>query len=67
MKDFLHFAFGFLYTRNWNTGVMELSRTRVIIFCSAVLFLLLFLLVIGLLQAPVEVNATEIAYSQTLK
>jgi|GEM_PF-665184 len=56
MKDFTQFAFGFLYTRNWNTGQLELSRSRVTIFCTGIFMVLLSLTIISFLQAPIEVE-----------
>ena len=57
MKSFLTFAFGFLYTRNWHTGQKELSQSRLVIFGCGAAFILISLLLIGLLQAPVEAVA----------
>lgn len=51
---FLQFVFQFLYTRNWHTGELELSRPRVAVFGSALLLILLGLLIVTILQAPVE-------------
>ncbi len=58
MKDFLRFAFGFLYTRNWHTGEKELSHSRLVIFACGAAFVVVSLVVIGFLQAPVEAVAT---------
>jgi len=57
MKDFIQFAFGFLFVRNWDTGRKELSRARTTIFCVAVFLVLFALIIISILQAPVEVVA----------
>jgi hypothetical protein len=59
MKSFATFAFGFLYTRNWHTGKPELSRSRMMIFCGGLFLLMFSLVIISILQAPIEVsNAT---------
>jgi hypothetical protein len=50
---FWQFVFFFLYVRDWHTGRMELSRPRLAIFCGAVFFVLLALLLISIMQAPV--------------
>jgi len=57
MKDFIQFAFGFLFVRNWDTGRKELSRARTTVFCVAIFLVLFALTVISVLQAPVEVFA----------
>jgi hypothetical protein len=57
MKSFWEFAFSFLYTRNWNTGKKELSRSRTAVFCGGVFLVLLALTLISILQAPVVVMA----------
>jgi len=54
MKNFLRFAFSFLYIRNWHTGRREISQSRLVIFACATVFLLVSLTAIGFLQAPVE-------------
>lgn len=51
---FIRFAFSFLYERNWHTGEMELSRTKVALFSAGIFLLLLALAIISVLQAPVE-------------
>jgi hypothetical protein len=51
---FFRFAFSFLYTRNWHTGKMELSRPRLAIFCGGAFLLLLSFALIAILQAPLE-------------
>jgi hypothetical protein len=51
--NFFRFIFSFLYARNWHTGVMELSRPRVALFCGVLFLLLLALTIISFLQAPV--------------
>jgi len=55
MRSFWQFTFQFLYTRNWHTGEKELSRSRVALFGGGVFLILLALLLISLLQTPVEV------------
>jgi len=57
MKDFIRFAFGFLYTRNWHTGQKELSQSRLVIFACGAAFLVISLALIGFLQAPIDVVA----------
>lgn len=52
--DFLKFAFSFLYVRNWHTGQKELSRPRLALFGTGLFLLLLALIIITVLQAPVE-------------
>ena len=56
--DFIRFVFSFLYVRNWYTGEMELSRSRVAIFSSALLLVTLAVMIIAILQAPVEYIVT---------
>lgn len=58
--SFWRFVFSFLYTRNWYSGQMELSRPRVALFGSALLLIVLALLLISLLQTPIEYNAASI-------
>jgi hypothetical protein len=52
--NFLRFIFSFLYIRNWHTGEMELSRSRMAIFSAAIFLVLLALTMISFLQSPVE-------------
>jgi hypothetical protein len=52
--DFLRFVFSFLYVRNWYNGQMELSRSRVALFASALFLLMLAFTIIAILQAPIE-------------
>lgn len=52
--SFLRFTFSFLYVRNWHTGEMELSRSRMAIFCAGLFLVLLAITIISILQAPVE-------------
>jgi hypothetical protein len=54
---FWRFVFSFLYVRNWHTGQMELSRTRVSIFSAALFLLVLSLTLITFLQTPITYNA----------
>jgi hypothetical protein len=56
MRNFLQFAFHFLYERNWHTGQRELSRSRLRLFIICVILVLVALLLIGVLQAPVSVQ-----------
>ncbi len=52
--DFLRFVFSFLYVRNWYNGQMELSRSRVALFASALFLFMLAFTIIAILQAPIE-------------
>ena len=52
--NFFRFAFSFLFVRNWHTGEMELSRSRMAIFCAGIFLILLALTIISILQAPLE-------------
>lgn len=52
----LKFTFSFLYTRNWHSGELELSRSRMAIFCAGVFLVLLAVTLISILQAPVIAN-----------
>jgi hypothetical protein len=54
---FIHFMFGFLFTRNWYTGQLELSRSRMALFSAMVFLVILGLFLITLLQAPVTYEA----------
>lgn len=54
--NFVRFIFSFLYVRNWHTGELELSRSRMAIFCAALFLVLLALTMIHFLQAPVETS-----------
>ncbi|MCU0678284.1 MAG: hypothetical protein MUF19_01705 [Candidatus Pacebacteria bacterium] len=57
---FWQFLFFFLYVRDWHTGKMELSRPRLAIFCGAIFFVLLALLLVSIMQAPVVyINGAE--------
>ena len=50
---FWHFVFSFLYTRNWHTGVRELSRPRVALFAAGIFLVFLALTLVSFLQSPV--------------
>ena len=52
--NFLEFVFQFLYTRNWHTGQLELSRPRVALFAAALFLIMLGLAIVVILQSPVE-------------
>ena len=54
----MRFVFPFLYVRNWYTGQLELSRPRVTLFAGALFLLVLGLLIVSVLQAPIEYQAT---------
>lgn len=51
--EILRFVFSFLYTRNWYTGQMELSRPRVFLFCGLLGLIILSVIIVGLLQVPI--------------
>lgn len=51
--SFIKFVFSFLFVRNWHTGQMEISRSRMSIFCAVLFLVLLALTMISFLQAPV--------------
>jgi len=51
--NFIKFVFSFLFVRNWHTGEMELSPSRMAIFCAAIFLVLLALTMISFLQSPV--------------
>ena len=57
MRKLLEFTLPFLFERNWHTGELEYSRERVTLFCGAVGFIVLGILIIAFLQAPVEYAA----------
>jgi hypothetical protein len=54
---FWRYIFSFLYVRNWYSGQMELSRPRVALFASALFLLILALLLISILQTPIEYHS----------
>lgn len=51
------FVFSFLYTRNWHTGELELSRPRVALFAGMLFLVFLGVIIAYFLQAPVEYNS----------
>lgn len=51
---FIRFIFSFLYTRNWHTGQMELSRPRLMLFGAFLLLITVAMLMIAFLQIPIE-------------
>lgn len=53
--SFWEFVFSFLYVRNWHSGERELSRPRVVLFCTGVFLFLLAITIISMLQAPLEI------------
>jgi hypothetical protein len=55
--SFFRFVFSFLYTRNWHTGQMELSRPRLMVFGAFLLLILVAMLMIAFLQIPIEYKA----------
>lgn len=52
---FVRFIFSFLFVRNWHTGDLELSRSRMAIFSAGIFLILLSLTIITVLQTPLEV------------
>ena len=50
---FIQFVFSFLFTRNWYTGEMELSRPKMALFAAMIFLIILGLFLVTLLQAPV--------------
>ena len=56
----LQFVFHFLYTRNWHTGELELSRPRLALFASALFLIMLGLAIVVILQTPVEYTRTPV-------
>lgn len=54
MRKLIEFLFPFLFERNWHSGELDWSRDRVVLFCGAIAFVLLGLLIIAFLQSPVE-------------
>ena len=57
--NFFQFVFQFLYARDWHTGRLELSRPRVTLFLAALFLILLGLVIVTILQAPVEYTQTK--------
>ncbi len=56
--SFLRFVFSFLYTRNWHSGEMELSRERVFFLVGVVIIFLIATILITFLQTPVTYVAS---------
>jgi hypothetical protein len=52
--SFIKFTFSFLFVRNWHTGEQELSRPRLALFCCGLFLVLLAIVMIVVLQRPVE-------------
>ncbi len=52
--NFIRFIFRFLYTRNWHTGVREISRPRLFLFLGMISLLLVGVVFALFLQMPVE-------------
>lgn len=48
------FIFSFLYTRNWHSGKLELSWPRTALFGAALILIILGLIIVTILQAPLE-------------
>lgn len=57
--SFFQFVFQFLYARDWHTGKLELSRPRVALFSAAVSLIVLGLIIVTILQSPVEFSQTS--------
>ncbi len=51
--SFLRFIFSFLYTRNWHTGEMEISRARLYVFLAALFLFMVATVMIMILQKPI--------------
>lgn len=51
--ELFRFIFSFLYTRNWHTGEMELSKPRLYVFLSMLFLIFAILVFAAMLQAPV--------------
>ena len=47
------FIFPFLYTRDWHTGNLELSRPRVALFSAMLFIVILGVLMASILQTPI--------------
>ena len=58
MRRLTEFLFPFLFERNWHSGELEWSRERVVLFCSALAFVALGILIVAFLQSPVEYATT---------
>jgi len=58
--DIIQFVFAFLYTRNWHTGQLELSRPRVALFCLMLFIIMLGVLIISILQSPVKYESKSL-------
>lgn len=54
---FWRFVFSFLFVRNWHTGELELSRPRLALFSAALFLLVLAVMLITVLQTPIEYAA----------
>lgn len=52
--SFLRYIFSFLYARHPETGVWYLSMPRVYVFGAGTLLLLVALIIISILQTPIE-------------
>ncbi len=55
--DIFRFIFPFLYTRNWHTGQVMLSRPRVALFSAMLFIIVLGVLMAIILQTPVQYTA----------
>jgi len=55
---FIQFMFSFLFTRNWYTGELELSRPKTALFSAMVFLIILGLFFVTVLQAPVTYDST---------
>ncbi len=56
---FWRFVFSFLYVRDWHTGELELSRPRLALFSAALFLLVLAVMLITVLQTPIEYVAVR--------
>ncbi len=50
---FIRFVFPFLFARNWDNGVWEFSRSRLVLFCAFLLLCIFGLVIAYVLQRPV--------------
>lgn len=56
---FWRFVFSFLYVRDWHTGKTELSRPRLALFSASLFLLVLAIMLITILQTPIEYTAVR--------
>lgn len=56
----IRFIFPFLFVRNWHDGQWELSHARCILFCGALILIMLGIALVAVLQAPVLYNTSTV-------